>query len=97
MLEGPAAMQGGKWTLAAVVGATGLNKQRVGEALLIAIITSVASAVVTVRILDERTTEMTKRMDKFEERQERRYETLQGDLQRIYVVLAELRLRPPQR
>lgn len=76
----------------ATVGAvTGVSKQRVVEAVIIASVTALATSFVTTKVLEQRTSALEKRMDEYEGRQERRYDALQGDLRQIYVMLAELR------
>ena len=77
--------------LASTVTVPKLSVQRLSEAFIIAIVTAASSSYVTVRVLDERVISLSHRLDQVEQRTERRYEALQGDLQRIYAVLAETR------
>lgn len=68
-----------------------LSPQRIIEAVFIAIISAAVSTYVMVRVLDERTQELTKRMDRLESSQDTRYSAIQEDVRRIYAILVEAR------
>jgi phosphate/sulfate permease len=76
---------------AGAVGAQRWNGQRILEAVIIAAITAGATSYAMVKVLDERTIAITDRINRIEEREERRYRELQEDLRRIYGLLVEAR------
>jgi hypothetical protein len=76
---------------ASAVGSQRWNGQRIAEAIIIAAITAGATSYAMVKVLDERTIAITDRINRIEEREERRYRELQVDLQRIYGLLVEAR------
>lgn len=67
------------------------STQRIVEAFIIAMMTALASGYVTVKILDERTEALAKRMDRVEQAADARYGSIQEDLRRIYTILVENR------
>lgn len=67
------------------------NAQRILEAVIIAAITAIATSYSMVKVLDERTVSITDRINRIEEREERRYREIQEDLHRIYALLVESR------
>jgi phosphate/sulfate permease len=70
------------------------STQRIVEAIIIGVIAALGSTYVTTKVLDEKVSQVEKRLSQLEDKTDRRYESLQEDLRRIYAVLVQER---PQR
>lgn len=79
-----------------VAAATGaapirLSAQRIIEAVIIGLISAAGSTYVTVRVLDERVQHITQRIDRIEYDADRRVQSIQEDVRRIYALMVAAR------
>lgn len=87
MLEIP----GAKLLIAMVSAAKDISGARILEALIVACITTIATGYIAVRILEEKTASLSRRMDAVEKNTNERYAEIRGDIRRLYDLILEER------
>lgn len=85
MLEIP----GVKLLVAMVSAAKDISGTRILEALIVAAITTLATGYIAVRILEEKTSSLSQRMDVVEKNANERYAEIRGDIRRLYELVLE--------
>lgn len=70
-----------------------VSTQRIVEAVIIGLISAGMSTYITTKVLEEKASQIDRRLSRVEEKVDRQYESLQGDLRRLYGIIIEDRAR----